>query len=55
MFTRDDYPGVLQDHPQILIEFHALSCGHCKKLVPIYAEAAQKLAAKGFKGTLQVD
>lgn len=46
-----DFPSILEEFNYILIEFYAPWCGHCKKLVPAYGEAAQALAGKNSPST----
>jgi protein disulfide-isomerase A1 len=34
VLTEKDFPNALIDFPQMLVEFYAPWCGHCKKLFP---------------------
>jgi len=46
---------VLDDSKDVLVEFYAPWCGHCKKLTPIYDELAKKLSHNKSLGIAKVD
>ena len=46
VLTDGNFKSALASNPDLLVEFYAPWCGHCKKLEPEYAAAAGQLAEK---------
>ena len=52
ILTSSNFDQAVNENEYVLVEFYAPWCGHCKKLTPEYAGAAQVLKAQGSETKL---
>jgi protein disulfide-isomerase A1 len=52
VYTDANIEQALSENPFVMIEFYAPWCGHCKRLLPEYEEAAEIIGNKAVLGKL---
>ncbi|CDJ40881.1 protein disulfide isomerase, putative [Eimeria tenella] len=52
VLTNSNFDETLKQNEVVLVKFYAPWCGHCKRMAPEYAKAAQLLQQKGSKVVL---
>eukprot|EP00920_Eleutheroschizon_duboscqi_P034358 GHVT01082538.1.p2 GENE.GHVT01082538.1~~GHVT01082538.1.p2 ORF type:complete len:163 (+),score=25.98 GHVT01082538.1:444-932(+) len=50
--TTDNFDNIINENENVLVEFYAPWCGHCKRLEPEYEDAAKRLKDDGSKVVL---
>lgn len=54
MTSTQEFNETIKNSPDVLVEFFATWCPHCRKFYPVLEQAAAQLAAKGVR-TVQCD